>query len=122
MQSKKIGFPKKDFFIHHDDAEYCIRLRSTGKILLVPKSVIFHKEATGGIERKFLGRKSIRRDLSKLWLTYYGERNLVWLGRKYSENQVLFYYQMTKRLLREILGIILFDDHKFKRINCVINA
>jgi GT2 family glycosyltransferase len=121
---EKIGFPKKDFFIHHDDAEYCIRLRSIGKILLVPKSVIFHKEAakTNGIERKFLGRKSIRRDLSKFWLTYYGERNLVWLGRKYSENQVLFYYQMIKRLLKEILGIILFDDHKFKRINCVINA
>jgi GT2 family glycosyltransferase len=121
---EKIGFPKKDFFIHHDDEEYCIRLRNIGKILLVPKSIILHKEAarTDEIERKFLGRKSRRRDLSKFWLTYYGKRNLVWLGRKYSENQVLFYYQMTKRLLREILGIILFDDHKFKRINFVINA
>jgi len=122
--TKKIGFPKKDFFIHHDDVEYCIRLRNIGKILLVPKSVIFHKEAAkaDGIERKFLGIKSIRRDFSKLWLTYYGKRNLVWLGRKYSKNQVLFYYHMTKKLPREILGIILFDDHKFKRINFVINA
>jgi GT2 family glycosyltransferase len=121
---EKIGFPKKDFYIHHDDVEYCIRLRSIGKILLVPKSIIFHKEAakTDGIERKFLGRKSIRRDLSKLWLTYYGKRNLVWLGRKYSENQVLFYYQMTKMLFKEILGIILYDDNKFKRIKFVINA
>jgi len=121
---EKIGFPKKDFYIHHDDVEYCIRLRSIGKILLVPKSIIFHKEAakTDGIERKFLGRKSIRRDLSKLWLSYYGKRNLVWLGRKYSENQVLFYYQMTKMLFREMLGIILYDDNKFKRIKFVLNA
>jgi len=121
---EKIGFPKKEFFIHHDDVEYCIRLRSVGKILLVPNSIIFHKEAakTDGIERKFLGRKSIRRDLSKLWLTYYGKRNLVWLGRKYSENQVLFYYQMTKMLFKEILGIILYDDNKFKRIKFVVNA
>jgi rhamnopyranosyl-N-acetylglucosaminyl-diphospho-decaprenol beta-1,3/1,4-galactofuranosyltransferase len=43
---KKIGFPKKDFFIHYDDVEYSIRLRSIGKILLVPKSIIFHKEAS----------------------------------------------------------------------------
>jgi len=104
----KIGYPKKEFFIHYDDVEYCIRLRSIGKILLVPKSIIFHKEASkaGGVEKYFFGRKSIRRDLSKLWLTYYGKRNLVWLGRKYSENQVLFYYQMTKMLFKEILGIM----------------
>jgi GT2 family glycosyltransferase len=120
---EKIGFPKKEFFIHHDDVEYCIRLRSIGKILLVPKSIIFHKEAGNNeIERKILGIKSRRRDLSKLWLIYYGNRNLVWLGRKYSENRVLFYYQVTKMLFREILGIILYDDNKFKRIKFVINA
>jgi rhamnopyranosyl-N-acetylglucosaminyl-diphospho-decaprenol beta-1,3/1,4-galactofuranosyltransferase len=93
--------------------------------LLVPKSIIFHKEASRAdhIERKFLGIKVVRRrNFSKLWLSYYGMRNLVWLGRKYSENQVLFYYQMTKRLLRDILGIVLYDDNKFKRIKFVVNA
>jgi rhamnopyranosyl-N-acetylglucosaminyl-diphospho-decaprenol beta-1,3/1,4-galactofuranosyltransferase len=108
---ENIGFPKKDFFIHNDDLEYCIRLRSIGKILLVPKSIIFHKETakTGGIEKKLL-------------LTYYGKRNLVWLGRKYSENQVLFYCQITKSLLKDILDIVLYDDNKFKRIKFMLNA
>ncbi|WP_367883084.1 glycosyltransferase [Thermococcus peptonophilus] len=40
----KIGFPKKEFFIYHDDVEYCIRLKQVGKIYLVPPgSVIKHK-------------------------------------------------------------------------------
>jgi GT2 family glycosyltransferase len=120
----KIGYPKKEFFIHYDDVEYCIRLRSIGKILLVPNSIIFHKEAskTGGVEKYFFGRKSVRKNFSGFWLTYYDIRNLVWLGRKYSEIQVLFYFQMIKILFRQILGIILFDDNKFKRIKFVINA
>jgi rhamnopyranosyl-N-acetylglucosaminyl-diphospho-decaprenol beta-1,3/1,4-galactofuranosyltransferase len=121
---ENIGFPKKDFFIHNDDLEYCIRLRSIGKILLVPKSIIFHKEASRAddIERKFLGIKVRRKNFSKLWLSYYSRRNLVWLVRKYSENQVLFYCEMTMLLLKDILGIILYDDNKFKRIKFVVNA
>jgi GT2 family glycosyltransferase len=58
---EKVFFPIKEFFIHHDDVEYCIRLRSVGKILLVPKSVIIHKEAAKegvGIERVFWVKES----------------------------------------------------------------
>ena len=121
---EKMGLPKKDFFIHHDDVEYCIRLRSIGKILLVPQSIIFHKEASknDGIEKDFFGRKSLRKDFNKLWLTYYGRRNLVWLGRKYSENKILFYFQIIKILPKQLLGIILYDDNKYKRIKFVLNA
>jgi GT2 family glycosyltransferase len=119
----KIGYPKKEFFIHYDDVEYCIRLRSIGKILLVPKSIIFHKEASKkGVEKRFLGMRKLRKDFNEYWLTYYGIRNLVWLGKRYSKSKVLFYFQMFKTLLRQILGIILFDDNKFKRIKFIINA
>jgi rhamnopyranosyl-N-acetylglucosaminyl-diphospho-decaprenol beta-1,3/1,4-galactofuranosyltransferase len=81
--------------------------------LLVPKSIIFHKEAS---------RAEKLRNRKKLLLTYYGKRNLVWLGRKYSENQVLFYCQITKSLLKDILDIVLYDDNKFKRIKFMVNA
>jgi rhamnopyranosyl-N-acetylglucosaminyl-diphospho-decaprenol beta-1,3/1,4-galactofuranosyltransferase len=105
--------------------EYCIRLRSIGKILLVPKSIIFHKEASKTkkvVERRFLGMRKLRIDFNEYWLTYYGIRNLVWLGKRYSKSKVLFYFQMFKTLLRQILGIILFDDNKLKRIKFIINA
>jgi hypothetical protein len=49
-------------------------------------------------------------------------RNLVWLGKQYCENKLLFYIQMAKSLIKNILGIILFDDNKIHRILMVIEA
>jgi GT2 family glycosyltransferase len=118
----KIGYPKKEFFIHYDDVEYCIRLRKEGKILLIPKSVIIHKEANRGEGKSFLGKVSYRKSFEKFWLTYYGIRNLTWLGKQYSENKLLFYFQMIKSMVRPIVGIILFDDYKLKRIKLILNA
>lgn len=119
----KIGYPKKEFFIHYDDVEYCIRLRTIGKILLIPNSVILHKEAAkGGVEKSFLGRRSKRIEFNKLWLSYYSMRNRVWLGKQYSQNKLLFYIQMIKSLVRPIFGIIIYDDHKYKRIKFLLSA
>jgi len=122
---RKIGYPRKEFFLHYDDVEYCIRLRSVGKILLVPKSVIIHKEAAKEeteIERVFLGKRKLRKHFNKLWLSYYGIRNLVWLGKRYSKNKGFFYIQIVKPIIRSIMGIILYDDHKYKRIKFILNA
>ncbi|MDP9751446.1 glycosyltransferase family 2 protein [Thermoanaerobacter pentosaceus] len=119
----KIGYPKKEFFIHYDDVEYCIRLRTIGKILLIPKSIIVHKEAAkGGVEKSFLGRRSKRIEFNKFWLSYYGMRNLVWLGKQYSENELLFYIQMIKHLIRLLVGVILFDDNRTLRIRLILEA
>ncbi|MGC9121183.1 MAG: glycosyltransferase family 2 protein [Sulfurihydrogenibium sp.] len=117
-----IGFPKKEFFIYQDDVEYCIRLRTVGKILLIPESIIVHKEASKIVEKSFLGKRSKRIEFSKFWLSYYGMRNLVWLGKQYCENKLLFYIQMLKSLVRHILGIIIYDEHKYKRIKLVLSA
>lgn len=121
---KKIGFPKKEFFIHYDDVEYCIKLRKFGKILLIRDSVIIHKEAAkeGADEKFFLFSQFKRIPYDKLWLTYYSTRNLVWLGKKYSNNMFIFYLSLIRSLLRLLLGIILFDDHKFNRAKFYINS
>jgi len=120
----KIGYPKKEFFIHYDDVEYCICLRTIGKILLIPESIIIHKEkAKEDInENEFIFIKSNRVRFDRSWLTYYGTRNLVWLGKKYSNSKVLFYLQMIKNLIRNLLGVIIYDDHKYKRIKFILNA
>lgn len=121
---EKVGFPKKEFFIHHDDVEYCLRLRKVGKIFLIPKSIIFHKEDSkkAGIKKRFLGKELLRTEFDRLWLTYYSRRNIVWLSRQYSKNKTLLYIKMLMRLLKSIMSIILFDDHKFKRIKFILNA
>ena len=120
---QKVGFPKKEFFLHYDDVEYCIRLRKVGQILLVPDSIIIHKEsAKKGLPKIFLGRKSLRIPYNKFWLTYYGRRNLVWLGKKYSTSKLNFYFGMLKALIRSVIGVILFDDNKLKRIKLIVSA
>jgi len=120
----KVGFPKKEFFIHYDDLEYCIRLRKVGKIFLIPKSIIIHKEiGRKDIEKVFFGRVIRRRNFKNFFIYYYNLRNLIWLGKKYSRNRLLFYLTMIKKVIKHILGIILFDDrHKIKRIKLILNA
>jgi len=124
---QKIGYPKKEFFIHYDDVEYCIRLRQVGKILLIPDSVIVHKEAAHknpGVEKSFLGKKSLRFPYDKLWLSYYGRRNLIWIGKKYSTNKFNFYFELLKDILQSIksmIGNLIYDDNKFRRIKFEIN-
>ncbi|ASA78493.1 glycosyltransferase family 2 protein [Thermococcus sp. 5-4] len=122
---RKIGLPDKRFFITYDDVEYCIRLRTVGKIYLIPDSRIVHKE---GIKKRGLIKKTVFRKTlyivpyNKLWKSYYGIRNLTYLGRKYSTNRLKFYLSLVKRLGLSIGAIILFHDHKFKRILFVTSA
>jgi len=121
---RKINYPKKEFFIHHDDVEYCIRLRKTGKILLITDSIIIHKDSgeQKGIYKYFLGKGSLRTPYDKLWIKYYGRRNLIWLGKKYSINKFNFYCIGFWTYLHSIVGIIVYDDYKLKRIKLITNA
>ncbi len=122
---RKIGYPKKEFFIYHDDVEYCIRLRKVGRILLIPDSVIVHKEASRknpSVKKIFFGRKSKRSPYDKLWFSYYGRRNLIWLGKKYSTNKFNFYFGLLKNILKSLVGILIYDDNKFRRIKFEINV
>ncbi|HOP95653.1 MAG TPA: glycosyltransferase family 2 protein [Dictyoglomaceae bacterium] len=120
---EKIGYPRKEFFIHHDDVEYCIRLRQVGKILLIPDSVIIHKEASNaGIKKSFMGRKSLRTPYDKFWLNYYSNRNLVWLGRQYPTSKINFYLGLCEDFMKSIISVLIYDDNKIKRINFIINS
>jgi len=121
---EKVGYPKKEFFIQGDDAEYCIRLRQVGKIFLIPDSVIIHKEATkkGKIIKRFMGREFLRVPYDKFWLNYYSMRNLVWLGKQYSTNKINFYLGLGKNFIKSIIGVLVYDDKKLKRIHFIVNS
>ena len=123
---KKVGFPRKEFFIHHDDVEYSIRLRKVGNIYLIPNSVIVHKvrepKKVGLMQKKFMERTIYRVPYDKLWKTYYGYRNLTYLGKLYSTNKLTFYLEMLIRWALSIGGVILFDDYKFRRILFITSA
>ncbi len=120
----KVGFPKKEFFIHTDDLEYCIRLRSVGTIKLVNKSIIKHAEGSvkGTFKKTTLGITADRRPYDKLWINYFMQRNLIWIGRKYSRNKISLYTTILKNYILTLIGIIIFDDHKYRRIKFYTNA
>lgn len=105
----KYGYPKKEYFIWFDDAEYSLRIIKTEKIVCVPNIKAYHD----------LDEKS--NELS--WKMYYGMRNLfdlyrthfskivnhLFLLRFYIKNSILFF--TNKKLLR-----IRLDGYKdFKR-------
>lgn len=60
---KKIGLPKKEYFIWYDDVEYSLRMKKYGGILNINKAILDHKT-----EKSFT-LKEVN------WKTYYGERN-----------------------------------------------
>ena len=120
---KKIGLPEQRFFIHHDDTEYSLRLISLGKILMVNKSIIYHKEKRQEekIERQFLWFKKNRIKYERLWLKYFGLRNSVYIAFKYGKGYKK-YFLAFKLYLDLISDILLYDDKKYIRLIFATNS
>ncbi len=114
---KKIGLPKKEFFIHHDDTEYSLRLATLGKILLVNESKIYHKEKRQNekIERRFFGFHKNRIRFEVLWLKYYGLRNSIYIAIQYSKTPFVW-LDILKLYGTLCKDILLYDDHKWLRL------
>jgi len=126
---EKVGFPIKEFFIHNDDIEYCLRLNQVSKILLSTEAKIFHLEnATNtDVQKKFLNHYRHRTPIEKLWIKYYGIRNSVWIKRNYIYNgsilkKASLFWFITKSLSAHFKDIMLYDDHKYKRFSFYLNA
>ena len=118
-----------DFFIHNDDVEYCIRLSKMGKILLSVKAGIYHLEnaLNTDIPRKFLNHKRNRPAINKLWIRYYGTRNIVWIKKKYLYNKsvlqnCVLLLHIGRSLFKHTKDILLYDDFKMKRFNFYLSA
>ncbi|MGB9730260.1 MAG: glycosyltransferase family 2 protein [Thermoprotei archaeon] len=121
----KVGFPRKEFFIYHDDVEYSMRLMKIGRIYLIPTAYVIHKVKTRSrdlIEKKFFRKKVYIVPYYNLWRSYYGTRNIVYLGRLYSTNKLKFITSALKLWSRSTIRIILFEDHKIRRLLFVTSA
>jgi rhamnopyranosyl-N-acetylglucosaminyl-diphospho-decaprenol beta-1,3/1,4-galactofuranosyltransferase len=118
------GLPRKEFFIHHDDLEFCIRLRRYGDIVLVPGSRIIHKERAEDDTqiKKFLFWKYKLIPFEKIWIDYFQRRNSIWLGKMYSPNRASFYVGAARRFLQTIIGICLYNDRKVRRMHLTVAA
>src|SRR5579859_654994 len=113
---KTIGLPKKELFLHFDDIEYSLRLRKFGRIVLVPASRMLHKEnaSTHFYTKKVLGKPRVRVKYEKLWLRYFVIRNVIWGVKEYHGKKWDTPFVLANYYIRSVVGILLFDDHKWK--------
>ena len=73
---KKIGLPKKEYFIWHDDTEYSLRIHQVSRILNVNAAGLDHKRKPGAS------------DIHD-WKNFYGYRNELDLFSRYSKKQYI---------------------------------
>lgn len=120
---EKIGYPKKEFFIHHDDFYYCYMISMVGKIVLMRHSLVKHKDnrIRNHTIKKFLYKSSLRIPINSLWVEYYGVRNLIWLKSNYCGKFCSSIFILAW-IIRKIFGIVIFDDNKVMRIRFYLAA
>jgi len=113
---QEVGLPKKEFFIHHDDLEYSIRIRKF-KILLCRKAKILHKEISHEKKKlSFLGIKfGYPPAEDKFWLAYYSPRNYIFLCKTYASN-LLAFKEACKILIKEALRVVMFPKYYIRLV------
>lgn len=108
---EKVGLPRKDFFIYHDDNEYAHRILKHGyKIIKVRDSIIRHADflARESYEKTVFGREIWVPKLSDWKLYYYIRNGLL----KYSYKDI-DKYKMVYRTVQLGLKILLVNKVQF---------
>ncbi len=122
---REVGLPRAEFFIAYDDADYSIRVRPHGAILLVPESVIVHKLTMGGgsaTRRSRLWNRALGLDYSSsswpgFWKNLYGIRNFVWIKQHYGRLSTLAFVGVT---LTYIVKSLLYDRYPLRRVPWIV--
>jgi GT2 family glycosyltransferase len=120
----RIGLPISDFFIHRDDTEYCMRLRSIGDIALARESVVAHKEvARRQKSRQIFSHVFYQKDIEGYCFDYYRHRNTAWIEQNYRKNPFVRYPLLVVRFLCFAAAVLVFDvDHRWLRIKILAKA
>jgi GT2 family glycosyltransferase len=120
----RIGLPISDFFIHRDDTEYCMRLRSIGDIALARESVVAHKEvARRQKSRQIFSHVFYQKDIEGYCFDYYRHRNTAWIEQNYRKNPIVRYPILIARFICFAAAVLAFDvDHRWLRIKILAKA
>jgi GT2 family glycosyltransferase len=118
----EVGLPRADFFIDFVDIEYDFRIARKGyKIVVVPKSIIYHE----------IGNTKVVRSISRLgakypsyihppWRLYYIVRNEMYTFLHEFHNYKFIFFFML-RILRVILVMLIYNhDRKLQRLKYIM--
>lgn len=120
----QIGLPKSEFFIHNDDTEYCMRLRSMGDIALASNSLVAHKEiARAQKSTQVLTHVFYQKDIERFCFDYFGHRNYAWIEQNYRTNWLVRYTRLLARFACFAAAVVLLDsDHRWLRLKILAKA
>ena len=91
----KIGYPREDFFIWHDDTEYCYRVLKESEINLITDACLNHKTV--------LFKKHKEKNVRDNWKCYYGFRNELVIYKQ--ENMKRKYYWKVFKLVAKAIQL-----------------
>lgn len=90
---RKVGLPRKEYFIWYDDTEHSLRLHKIGKIMCFPAIKVHHNTGTATNEIN--------------WKRYYGIRNQADMIRRHFPKRYyknFCYVSLIKGMVHNILG------------------
>jgi len=125
---KMTGMFDDNYFMLVEETDWCFRASELGwKLFCSGKSKIWHKgSASSGksAQKVFFGRQSIRSSLSKFVIVnYYMTRNHLYFTKKhFSKYFVIACIYIFLKVIRQIIGIILYDNYKFCRIKILLKG
>jgi rhamnopyranosyl-N-acetylglucosaminyl-diphospho-decaprenol beta-1,3/1,4-galactofuranosyltransferase len=116
--------PKAEFFVWGDDVEYSLRLRTEGRIRLVPEAVMVHKPASQShtnrrsrLWNRLLPVRLYPTPLERFWQNLDGLRNYIWIKRHYEGQSAVSAAGTT---LQFVVKHLLYDDRPFRRIPWIL--
>jgi len=119
-----IGLFDENYFMWAEEADFCFRaLKNNWNLFCACNSVVYHKEggSTGKDSvKKFFKKKSKRPSYTRFIITGYLDiRNHLYFVRKHFSivYMYLYFIILLPKLFRRVIGIVLFDDFKLKRIS-----
>jgi rhamnopyranosyl-N-acetylglucosaminyl-diphospho-decaprenol beta-1,3/1,4-galactofuranosyltransferase len=120
------GIPLAEFFIGYDDAEYSLRLRRHGDIVLVPEAELLHKVPIGGGGASTRRARALNRLLGlayapvpwpAFWRDLYRVRNFMWIKHRYGRVSPVRFALLTAVYLGKSL---LYDPQPVRRAPWIV--
>ena len=118
--ARALDAPKAELFMWADDYEYCLRLRERGRIVLVPRSVVVHKDLAPTFStrraqafNRLLGWDYHATPYEGAWRNFCGIRNYVWMKR---EHQGLTRAGLTLVVAQFVAKALMYDERPLRRI------
>lgn len=104
------GLCNPKLFIYYDDSEHCLRLKKYGRIICVPKLLVWHE---GGMH---LGKNN---DILLSWREYYFIRNEIYMLKKISVKAAFY---LTYRGIRSMLYRYKIGELNIRCVKLILTA